>query len=531
MQGAPLPAVPPLAAPIHPAGAPKRRRRRPLAAPIPPADAPTTKRIRLRCKSRDAVALPMMHTRVETQDSVSDGRAEPGVWPQRDKITEWYAHPASLLEEFPLSGDAIECRKAHPVIEGSPSIRHVRNLMRTLDVTVGHSFAYKGKWHSLRACHLATFYEDRALHMVGERRIQDWWAAQPLSDRSETRTGAALTFWFSLNDAPRLPDAIEVGLTSTVLAEFEAVFLLAYQRFSNVPEHIRVIDGNKVMPEKQFRAILASNTKTCGFVAVLSEWLKFSAAESLEDLAPFTAITTFDGDSLWQRRAAPRTFCGHAAGTLEHNPVSFENKNKPRRLIKLSYLYCMRPRDYLKIATPLRWPRGSPPLRSLVRRIAPFVRFESWAGGTSYESVMNAIWDTYVCWGLRAAFNDPQVHTPVPWFARDKPLKAGTANNPRWGVGAITANPAVLCVNAMWQTSASAAGPKARSRMAWLPGSAVEALVAHTIAMCKSRPDFGVRSGAGWMASESMGVFREIAKADGFFTFEEEDVHVQVFVN
>ena len=89
----------------------------------------------------------------------------------------------------------------------------------------------------------------------------------------------------------------------------------------------------------------------------------------------------------------------------------------------------------------------------------------------------------------------------------------------------------MLCINAMWQTSASAAGPKARSRLAWLPGSAVEALVAHTIAMCQSRPDFGVRSGARWITSDSMGLFREIAKADGFFTFEEEDVHVQVFVN
>ena len=251
MEGAPLPAAPPLAAPIHPADAPKHKRKRcrQKCASIPPADAPTTKRIRLRSKSRDAVALPMMHTRVETQDSVSDGRAEPGVWPQRDKITEWYAHPASLLEDFPLSDDAIECRKAHPVIEGSPSLRHMRDLMRTLDVTIAHSFEYKGKWHSLQACHLATFYEDRALHMVGERRIQDWWAARPLSDRSETRTGVALTFWFSLNDAPRVPDAIEVGLTSTLLAEFEAVFLLAYQRFDNVPEHIHVIDGNKVMPE------------------------------------------------------------------------------------------------------------------------------------------------------------------------------------------------------------------------------------------------------------------------------------------
>ena len=110
-------------------------------------------------------------------------------------------------------------------------------------------------------------------------------------------------------------------------------------------------------------------------------------------------------------------------------------------------------------------------------------------------------------------------------------MKAGTANNPRWGVGAITANPALLCINTMWQTSASAAGHKARSRLAWLPGSAVEALVAHTIAMCQSRPDFGVRSGARWMASESMWLFREIAKSDGFFTFEEEDVHVQVSLN
>jgi len=407
----------------------------------------------------------------------------------------------------------------------------MRKLMSKLDLKVAHSFEYNGNWRSLGAADLATFYEDRALHMVGRRRISEWWAQQPESSfsDSEASTGAALTFWYSMDNSPRVPDAIEVGLTSTQLAQFEQVFCLTYQHFNNLPKHITVVDCNRIMPESQFLRVLDSNKTMVGFVAVLAEWIKQVAALELEELRPFAAVTTFDGDSLWQRRAVPRTFCGHAAGTLEVNRVSHENRDKPSRLVRLSYVYCQKPRDFLKMATPLRWPRKSPALRSLVVRIRPFVRLSSWAGGTSFETVMNAMWDTYTCWGLRDGFNDPETHTIVPWFARGKPLLAGSAAHPRWGMAAIQATPTVVCVNGMWQTSASVGGPKARSRLSWAKGSLVDALVTETLARCRQgRPPLGGNDGARWFTSDFLGLFLAVSTQDGYFTFAEEDAYVQV---
>ena len=66
---------------------------------------------------------------------------------------------------------------------------------------------------------------------------------------------------------------------------------------------------------------------------------------------------------------------------------------------------------------------------------------------------MDLAWRCVNDWGLRAAFNPCEVHTIVPWYARGKPLLAGSANHDKWGMRAITQNPLVICVNAMWQTS------------------------------------------------------------------------------
>ena len=108
-----------------------------------------------------------------------------------------------------------------------------------------------------------------------------------------------------------------------------------------------------------------------------------------------------------------------------------------------------------------------------------------WMGGTAFEVVMDVVWDCYNNWGLRAGFNDAATHTIVPWYARSKPVEAGSATNPRWGMAAIQAADPV-CVNGMWQTSANSAGPHARSKEAWAPGSLVRVLVETTLARCQS---------------------------------------------
>ena len=366
------------------------------------------KRMRLREKTSAPSPLPRKWRRLNEPDPADD-----------DKVTEWYAHPASMLAEHPLSEDAQRARELRPVLGPEPKTADLRALMKTLPIRAAHSFQYKGEWKSLSVPTMATFYEDAVLHEVGNIRMAEWWAAQRAS-KAPLRTGAALTFWYSLDNSANLPDAIEAGAKSTLLAEFEAVFCLTYQEFINMPPHVKVLDCNEVIPYALFEAVLKDGAEcTKGFIAVLATWIELVAAEKLQQLDEFDAVTMFDMDSLWQSRSVPPQHeFGHASATLAQNPVSFENFDKPRRLERLTYEYCNKPRDFKKIATPIRWPRGSPALSSLVRRIMPMVSpFGSWFGGDRFESIMDTMWDTFNNWGLRASMNDAMVHTPVPWYS------------------------------------------------------------------------------------------------------------------
>ena len=337
---------------------------------------------------------------------------------------------------------------------------------------------------------LATWYEDRALHDVGHIRMQEWWAprsAAPLS------TGAALTFWVTLENGfevvkgpTTLPDAIEAGMRSTVLGEFEHVFCMCYpqvQTLNNMPDNITLVDATAIMDFEDFQMLLASQTPNLrGFVAVLAEWLKLVGALRLPQLADYSAVVTFDCDTLWQRKALPsKLVCGHFAGTLGQNPVSRLNRDMGKRLCGLTYNYAREPRDYLVTATPLRFPRGSPALRSLVMRILPLVVGGRWLGGNSFDQIMNIIADTFNNWGLRASYQDEDVFTPVPYYAWDQPLKDNSAAHHRWGITAIRNNVNIIGVNALWQTSKMDFGPSARDSASWKETSLVRLLVNETM--------------------------------------------------
>ena len=135
---------------------------------------------------------------------------------------------------------------------------------------------------------------------------------------------------------------------------------------------------------------------------------------------------------------------------------------------------------------------------------------------------MNVVWDTYNNWGLRAAFNSPETHTIVPWFAWDRPLRCGSDAHPRWGMNAIRDSGAV-CVNGMWQTSAAANGPSARSQVSWKPCSLVRTLVAATLARCSrnNQPNW-------WLWKEDTVDAVVLRVSSAYFTIEEKAEYSQV---
>lgn len=99
----------------------------------------------------------------------------------------------------------------------------------------------------------------------------------------------------------------------------------------------------------------------------------------------------------------------------------------------LTLNYCVAPRDYLKLATPLRFPRGSPMLANLVAKLQQCFPAEGPPRDMhgkpckEYDFVMDILRGAINKHGLRGAFQQPMVFSPVPYFAWSKPLEAGTA--------------------------------------------------------------------------------------------------------
>ena len=165
------------------------------------------------------------------------------------KSSRYYRHESALLDILPLSDDAQTIRDGFEIPKSLPNLKDCRRLVLALPKKdrTAHAFerVYEGekKWFSLTQETLVTYYEDRVLHAVGHQRMREWFAAQSLDT---SVVGAALAFWENRDGGPLLPDAIVAGLESTLVAEFEGVFLLSYGLFSNTPPHVRMIDASTV---------------------------------------------------------------------------------------------------------------------------------------------------------------------------------------------------------------------------------------------------------------------------------------------
>ena len=165
------------------------------------------------------------------------------------KSSRYYRHESALLDILPLSDDAQRIRDGFEIPKSLPSLKDCRGLVLALPKKdrTAHAFQRvsggEQKWFSLTQETLVTYYEDRVLHAVGHQRMREWFAAQSLDT---SVVGAALAFWENLDGGPLLPDAIVAGLESTLVAEFDAVFLLSYGSFSNTPPHVRMIDASTV---------------------------------------------------------------------------------------------------------------------------------------------------------------------------------------------------------------------------------------------------------------------------------------------
>ena len=68
-----------------------------------------------------------------------------------DKVSQWWAHPAALVGDLPLSEDALEQRRKVGVLGESLTLRGMRASLSNFDDAIAHSFRHKDGWVSLPA--------------------------------------------------------------------------------------------------------------------------------------------------------------------------------------------------------------------------------------------------------------------------------------------------------------------------------------------------------------------------------------------
>ncbi len=240
----------------------------------------------------------------------------------------------------------------------------------------------------------------------------------------------------------------------TALRVFDAVHLYTYTvGLRNVPEGVKVMRAERLLPKELFLSYLATGSeRQDGFIAPLADFVRFLAIEATDAEASWFV----DVDTHWLKPLldlVSRAMHGHLWGTFELNIRSFENLDWLKRQAKLTVEHCAHPRDYLHIATPLRFPRHSPVLRCILTRLraifAPDGTLNDFGG---YDTVMDIVASSINDCGLRRGYQRPETFCPVPFFAWQKPLQKASKNNPEWGLRALLAKDC-FAVNAFWQSS------------------------------------------------------------------------------
>ena len=329
-----------------------------------------------------------------------------------------------------------------PDLGDAPTFRQLRPALKYLDLRVAHSFQAgpREEWKSLSIEVMSTVYKDRRQHMKGELEMRDW--IRNVCNGmipGEGQVGCALAFWHNLDGTDQLPYAAVVGLASTQLGGFEATYLLSYQTLTNVPAHVVCIDAAAVLPRHEFEAKLAAGSeKMEGFIALLADIVKMWAFVRIPTFFErHEVVNTIDVDVLWFRRNyPPRRAYGHAFGTHALNKSTRRNRQLLQYLAEERTVdYCICPRDFLALATPYRFPKGSPFLQALAQTFEGYFDGDSWSPpdfddldkDERFLTAMRTVSAQINISGLRGGYNNPDLYCPVEYYRWNMPLNADTA--------------------------------------------------------------------------------------------------------
>ena len=352
------------------------------------------------------------------------------------------------------------------------NLKLLRAGLRKLDKTIPHSFRKNDDtWKSIPAPMLRRYYRERRLHMIGEKKSRRWakkHGGRVLDEASPDK--AVFTFWHTDVEEGhstflQLPWVALVGLQSMVRnGGFQAVYLLCFHRFENVPDGVKVmLLDNKTDFDMALHAMSVQWGNRRG-IAALSDILRLRACQA----SPHSMNIVCDVDTLFLSSADPRTFLGHWFGTHAQNPTSLENFNAPQRRAKLLVEYCKDPEDMLKAVCPFGFPSKSKMLAALLNYLEEVLAgIVSGVGivPRAYDFPMQAVARFVMEHGLREAYLPATVFSSLPYYAWGKPLLASSLCQRQWGIKVLQALPlelAPIAVNAFWQSTNTEDGPVKR---------------------------------------------------------------------
>ena len=186
------------------------------------------------------------------------------------------------------------------------------------------------------------------------------------------KVGSAVYFWHNLGgseELQELPYHIQKALSVSVNGQYDNRFLLSYQKFTNLPTGIQLIDCRNVLTWESFQKILEDGTAKfqksgagVGFIAVMSDWLRMRAIAMWSEVLAGDVFQVSDCDVVnFEAAVFERLSYGHAFATQCRKKSNMKSITDRYGVIwaKMEE-YIMGPSDDLQLATPFRVIRNSP---------------------------------------------------------------------------------------------------------------------------------------------------------------------------
>ena len=276
---------------------------------------------------------------------------------------------------------------------------------------------------------------------------------------SADKVGSAVYFWHNLGSdggPQELPYHIEKALSVSVNGQYDNRFLLSYQKFTNLPTGIQLIDCQEVLAWESFQKILEDGSDQFeksgagkGFIAVMSDWLRMRAIAVLPQVLVGDVFQVSDCDVVnFDAAVFERLSYGHGFATQCRCKSNMKSLTDPYGVLMTKIEeYIMGPSDELQLATPFRVIRNSPFVQELLARYESDL-FDAaagkYVGEAKYDAIFHTVRETINKCGLRGGFQRPFLWAPCPYFwkvhdgtGRAQILVKDSALHPKYGFSAL----------------------------------------------------------------------------------------------